>query len=787
MKRKKLKILATAVPNTTIVPNINPNELDDEPPNLLSNSINMRDFSREHSDCLNPTHIRYLLSLSDNDWKQGFTKKYSAKETKQWLNKYRKLLSTILEECELGDEEIEIDREYTIRGCNRLYCEGGIQTLERNLRNFIQHPSIKDYDMVNAQATILLYLTRKNGLPHTRLAFFCENRDEIFNAFGRQRAKDFINIALFMDKPKPCGNPDIDAMIQEYISNRNILIHAEKDKINPDKEPNQENPKGSDMSNILCYYENYILNSVIKRFPHGAINTLIFDGFYSKIDIPIDSLNELTQEWGIKWKSKPLETIYELPDDFDPSKVLTYKEQKRKFEKEVCLITFAENFKRRNEVDGTWVSMTQSGMKLAYQNWRTIDKEGKDIDFIDRWLKDKDRKDYNSMTFHPFSTPDRDITHPKEFNAFRGFKSKQLDRWVEDEEVKWFLEHLDNCFGDEVTEGMPVVEFLTKCFAWWIQKPHQKLAGIMVFRGYEGTGKDTLRLILASLIGDEYVYECEGMRQIITKDTWNDHLIDKILCVMNEVAGEDGVKNIEGLKQKATTYGLNVREKFMKNQTIKDINNLMILSNNNSPVVIAPTCRRYTLFQTNEELKGMTAYWTSIYNIIGSARGNPRDDEKMDQLFTWLLQQDISQFDFENDRPITESYKRLTTKNISEVFLVLYRKLGQHIAQHGEEPVEFSVTTTLFNKWCQYCSKEILERRETIRKSVISDILEKIPPKYIYRERRNLGSSRTNHWIVPDAKKLLKRLYKLEFKYFDPNKVDLEMLDDFGQNESDSD
>ena len=53
-------------------------------------------------------------------------------------------------------------------------------------------------------------------------------------------------------------------------------------------------------------------------------------------------------------------------------------------------------------------------------------------------------------------------------------------------------------------------------------------------------------------------------------------IIDKLVVVMNEVKSEDGIKNIEGLKHKATTKDLNVKEKYMKNQTMADLNNMII-------------------------------------------------------------------------------------------------------------------------------------------------------------------------------------------------------------------
>lgn len=741
--------------------------LDHEPPNLLSSNINMQDLVRTHYDKLNLTHIKYLLSLSDNDWKSNFdqSKTYSAKETKTYLKSVRKTLNTILE-----DGEDEPEREYTTRDNNRLYAEGGIQLLERNIRNFIQAKGMKDYDMVNAQPTILLFLTKKANLPHTNLQYFCDNRDDIFKD-NKKKWKDFVNQSLFKDKPKPSGNLYIDGMIQEYLDNRNLLIHYNKEYINPKKKPNNNNPRGSEMSNILSYWECFILNIVLKRFVNGGINTLLFDGFYSYIDIPLDELNTMTAEYGIKWKVKPLETCYELPDDFNPNDVRTYKEQVKAFEKEVCFITFAESYKRRDEIDGSWKSMTFKGMREAYKNWRTTNEDGEDIDFMDRWLKDKNRVDYNRMTFHPYSLAEYNTTHKKEFNTFRGFKSKHIGRKVEDKEVGWFIEYLTKCFGWEKDNGDKVVKFLINYIAHLVKKPHKKIEGILVLRGYEGTGKDTLQNIVRALLGTEYVYDTQGMKDVITDGAFNDHLVDKLLVVMNEVKSEDGVKNIEGLKQKCTTHDLNVKEKYIKNATIKDLNNMIINSNNNCPVIISPTCRRYGLYVTNEELMGEVMrinYWKPLYE------NHIENEKEINILFTWLLQQDIEDFDFGTDRPITDAFRRLATKSISEPYLILYYYIKKHLKTSKKEWI---MRSRLFNSQCSLLSKYILEKKE-IKKITIKENMEKIPSKYI-----SFKSVKTeegcNCWVVKDPALLLERMNNVEFKYYDPNLIPLEQLDEF--------
>lgn len=742
--------------------------LDDKPPNLISNTINMNitNLTRIHSDIYNINHIRYLLSLEDKEWSKNFDNEYTKKEIKIWVKGYRKLLNRLLEN---GKKEVE--REYTLKKNNRLYCENGIQTLERNLRNFIQDDKIKDYDMCNAQVQILLYLTKKANLPFEKLEYYCENREHILSKMDKDKGKKSVIYSLFCDKPKMTKNSDINEMVQEYLENRDILIHHYKDNINVDKEENEKNPKGSKISNILCYWECVILNTVLSKFPPKSINTLLFDGFYSTLDIPIEQLNQMTKEFGIKWKVKPLKTVYKLPDNFNPEVKRTYQEMKEDFEKKNCLITFAGNYKSKDDIDGSWVSMTDKEMRIKYKNWRTTNKDGDDIDFMDRWLKDDKRKDYNRMVFKPYSLNEYNNTHEKEFNTFHGFSRKNLGRIIKDEEVKFFTDFIENTYGFEKKTGRKFKRFLIRYFARILQKPHQKIQGILVLRGYEGTGKDTIKYIFGRLMGKKYVYECKGMNEIITKGSWNDHLIDKIICVMNEVSGDDAYKNIEDLKHKATTVDFNVMEKFMKSYTITDINNMIVNSNNIFCVCISPTDRRYCIYITNEELHGNKEFWNEQYKWID-------DDDKMDLLYTWLLQQDIEDFDFMYERPISEAFTKLATKNIPECYLVLYKLLTKHIEEKGN--IKWKIRTSIFNSITIYLSKDILEKQHVIKKQLINCKMDEIPKKHLYNKKEAMeGHGSPTFWICEDPEKLISRLERLEFKYFDKTSIDLDSIIDY--------
>jgi len=83
--------------------------------------------------------------------------------------------------------------------------------------------------------------------------------------------------------------------------------------------------------------------------------------------------------------------------------------------------------------------------------------------------------------------------------------------------------------------------------------------------------------------------------------------------------------------------------------------------------------------------------------------------------------------------------------------------------------------TRTFNSKCDFISKYILEKKP-IKKTTIKENVEKIPTIYIYSKTlKEQGGS--NCWIVEDPELLMQRLIELEFKYYDPNLLPLEQLD----------
>jgi len=727
---------------------------------ILKSSVNIMD--RKSTDYVSLMKIKYILTQNDEDLIRNYKdKKYSKEDTKKYTKGLRNTLTRIVNE---GQEIIE--RTYTpSQGNGRLYAKGGIQLLEHNIRNFIQQEGIKDYDMINAQPTILLFLTKKAGLPCLWLENYINNRTEILAESGLSKTE--IISKLYQDKPTPSGNPRVDELIKEIHSNKKQLIKKYPQYINPDRETQSKNIISSTLCCIIGCVENEILNIALDAVGDTAkISTLIFDGFYAIGDISMEVLNNATKKYGIKWAIKPLTTCYELPVEFDGSSIQTYEEMKLKFESEVCYLTMLGKYKCKSKIDGIWNTMSKAEIQDKYINWKSTDPEsGKTCKFFDRWLEDPKRVDYERMVFKPYSMEKHNNTHELEFNIFTGFRFNEDKDIIKDEEVQWFRDFINKVYCS-AEENDALLNWLLDYIAHRLQRPDKKLSYILVFKGYEGTGKDTIKEMFSRLYGKEFIFECEGIEEVVAP-AWNDHLVNKLHLVMNEVSASDGIKYMEKLKHKTTTPDFNIHERFTKQQTCPDLNQSQINSNGQNPVIVSATDRRFIIIEMNEDLVGDKLFWDTTYE-------NLDNDEMMHKVYNWLLQKNInSNLYDENKRPITEEMKRMASKSIGEPLLVLYHNLTKWIKQ---DKGEWFMKASEFNSKCQYVSNYVLDKK-TINKRTIGDLMARIPERYIILKSKKVDGSSPNCYIVKDPQRLIDRIKKLDFKYFDIENFDWESMD----------
>ena len=183
--------------------------------------------------------------------------------------------------------------------------------------------------------------------------------------------------------------------------------------------------------------------------------------------------------------------------------------------------------------------------------------------------------------------------------AFRPSRYLQIEQkpdiYRHPEKILWLIKHLCN-YNEEY-------------FRWtlnWIAcffKTLKKSQVSLVLKGEQGTGKGILfGDILSQLFGKEFCVVVDDDRLGSNFKNW---LSDKLFFNLNEIAhdmrGRKNVKNF--IKMLVTDRSIQVEKKYENAAETEIFGNVLITSNENYPLEVEPSDRRYSVFMTGKSLK----------------------------------------------------------------------------------------------------------------------------------------------------------------------------------------
>jgi len=182
------------------------------------------------------------------------------------------------------------------------------------------------------------------------------------------------------------------------------------------------------------------------------------------------------------------------------------------------------------------------------------------------------------------------------FRPSKYLRIKQIpDGYRHPKVILWLIEHLCNR-NDE-------------CFKWtlnWIAcfiKTLKKSQVSLVLKGEQGTGKGIFfENILAPLFGKEFCVVVDDDRLSSNFKNW---INDKLFFNLNEIAhdkrGRKSIKNF--IKMLVTDRSIQVEKKYENATETEIFGNVLITSNENYPLEVEPSDRRFTVFMTGKSLK----------------------------------------------------------------------------------------------------------------------------------------------------------------------------------------
>ena len=254
--------------------------------------------------------------------------------------------------------------------------------------------------------------------------------------------------------------------------------------------------------------------------------------------------------------------------------------------------------------------------------------------------------------------PNKDLCPDRIYNTWEGFDAEKFEfkEEVSIETLKYHFKVVAN-YDDKV------YEYLLNYFAHLIKKPHIKTGVCLLIQGLQGTGKTTLvENLLKRLMGLKYVYDTDDIDSIVGK--FNSAIAGKFVVVLNEATGRDTNQVVDKIKNIITRTSVNIEYKGIDPFPSIDYCNYAFTTNNIKPISITKDDRRFQILECSDKYKGNNDYFTKLFASIN-------DDKTIYSFYKFLMERDISKFNPERDRVITEATTDLhnLNKDPIEIFL----------------------------------------------------------------------------------------------------------------------
>lgn len=299
---------------------------------------------------------------------------------------------------------------------------------------------------------------------------------------------------------------------------------------------------------------------------------------------------------------------------------------------------------------------------------------------------------YDKVVFAPTPLGEMPACEPGgDFNMFTGFAVTPKDTG---NDISPILEHVRKVLAGG---NNAVYEYILDWLAHIVQKPREKMGTALLFKSRQGAGKNIFWEWVARSIIGEYGKVCNDIEQITGK--FNAMIENAILTICDEIQNYGGAfKSNDKLKSLITQTKLVLERKGIDALELDDYNNYVFLTNNDWPIKVESSDRRYVCCECSDEFRGNSAYF-------GRLRACMKEGV---EAFAWfLVNRDLSNFD-PRKIPLTDLKVELKINSISPVYTWLASVIrgednNVNTTVGGEEPLfaKVSYLSQYFHQWCR--------------------------------------------------------------------------------------
>ena len=506
---------------------------------------------------------------------------------------------------------------------------GSAEYLDYNYRNNLFAKTEHDIDMKNCHPTLLCQLAKKNGFTCTALEEYVAHREEYFEQVmayysesglekSRAEVKTEVIASLYGAKIPVFKSmkSDLDYLTTK-LKEEHATLYETVDKLK------QVNKNGAFLSYIAQTEERKCLDAMDSYYLQQgrSVDGLAYDGLMVRKLTPEEKFpDELLRgaERFVKEKTGYEITLEIKPmvQDIDDSALRSrdekmddsYAKMKVEFEKKHFYLEPTNTVVRVEEC-GKRSSFKLDHAKVAF-NGMKVEHGGKTKLFFDMWIKDGTRRTIRRLVFKVPEDCEED-----EYSLFVGFAYKRIKETPSEEQcteyITLFNDLLSAICGDEDI----ITEDVRKRFAQMIQHPFVKTNVLTAFASKDqGTGKDTIMLIMKWLIGDAHTAHYKT-----TSQYWDKHDVAQegaIFVYLEEACSNLNKEKTGELKSRISADTITMNPKGFTPYEVPNVGRQFMTSNFLEPFKVEEGDRRGLLIHPNTRNSGRN--WGKTYDIIGS-------------------------------------------------------------------------------------------------------------------------------------------------------------------------
>jgi hypothetical protein len=612
-----------------------------------------------------PVGCRYIASMTEGDFVKEFCKSQQWREHGgNFSGDARAFSKAIIRHCKsLCKSKYQKVVKYKHAKDNntgRLYDDTmSTQILSSKLRSYLLPDTYHDYDMSNAHPNILLWLCNNLNYKCAYLEEYVIKRAEVLADTGK--TKHDILAYINQDKPKKSDNEWIVGFCQELVLNKKKLHTIIDDVYHTD---NEQNPTSSKVNKLLCDIENRMLHAGLQAVD-AQDPILFFDGFMVQQELTEEQINQLNVATGlidIEWCEKPWSKP-DISDVPEPDASRTYEIQKKLFEKQHFVLNDkgVEYWKETEEGPRpvSRQAFTDSAEPFYYLGGRGGIEE---CVFFKKWLKDSSKRAYKRIEYVPYAKHCPPELREGTLNTAQPFAFDYIEKADRHGESMAMFRQLLS----ELSEDENGLNYMTNYFAHMLQRPLERPQIMLMFKSHGGTGKDTLTQTIERMLGTDHCVTVADMDSLFG---FNSIIANKLFVTMNEIDGKQGVKHVEGIKNRLTVPEIVITYKGKDSYKQKNSARNVLYSNNNNPMPIdSASGRRVLANQVRADRQLPVSFFDKYYALLD-------DSHWVNSLASELYDIDLTDFNIRKP-PTTASLQTKLQNNIHVV-----HKLLQDIAE----------------------------------------------------------------------------------------------------------